>query len=374
MSFSLEIPSKTKIEEEVLEKTMPTPEVKQEISTMVQQQADAILHVDLNSFVERKEITDVIDTYGNDVMKQSKHKNDILEKDMASFSKIGGESGAVAKGLENLAIQMRDLDPSKVDFMKQGIAGKFFNPVRRYFEKYKSADTEISSIVESLEKGRKTLIHDNTTLEIEQASMRNITLSLNEKIDTAEKLEAYLSTKTGELRAINGDEEKIKFIEEEVILPLRQKILDFQQMKAVNQQGIVAMEIIRKNNKELIRSVERAENVTVSALRTAVIVAGALYNQRIVLEKVKMLNQATSDMITSTSKMLKDQGVFVQKQAIEANISVDSLKQAFNDTFSALDDISNYKQEALPLVKKTIEEFRTLTEDSRFTRFLEEPV
>ena len=53
MSFSLEIPSKTKIEEEVLEKTMPTPEVKQEISTMVQQQADAILHVDLNSFVER---------------------------------------------------------------------------------------------------------------------------------------------------------------------------------------------------------------------------------------------------------------------------------------------------------------------------------
>ena len=341
---------------------------------MVQQQADAILHVDLNSFVERKEITDVIDTYGNDVMKQSKHKNDILEKDMASFSKIGGESGAVAKGLENLAIQMRDLDPSKVDFMKQGIAGKFFNPVRRYFEKYKSADTEISSIVESLEKGRKTLIHDNTTLEIEQASMRNITLSLNEKIDTAEKLEAYLSTKTGELRAINGDEEKIKFIEEEVILPLRQKILDFQQMKAVNQQGIVAMEIIRKNNKELIRSVERAENVTVSALRTAVIVAGALYNQRIVLEKVKMLNQATSDMITSTSKMLKDQGVSVQKQAIEANISVDTLKQAFNDTFSALDDISSYKQEALPLVKKTIEEFRTLTEDSRFTRFLEESV
>ena len=49
------------------------------------------------------------------------------------------------------------------------------------------------------------------------------------------------------------------------------------------------MEIIRRNNLELIRSVERAKTVTVSALRVAVTVASALYHQKIVLEKVNLL-------------------------------------------------------------------------------------
>ena len=79
-------------------------------------------------------------------------------------------------------------------------------------------------------------------------------------------------------------------------------------MQAVNQQGYLSMEIVRRNNKELIRAVERAQNVTVSALRTAVTVASALYNQKIVLEKVQAVNKTTNDLIKSTSEMLKTQG------------------------------------------------------------------
>ncbi len=122
------------------------------------------------------------------------------------------------------------------------------------------------------------------------------------------------------------------------------------------------MDVIRSNNKELIRAVDRAETVTVSSLRTAVTVAGALYNQKIVLEKVQLLNESTNAMIQATSKMLKDQGVAIQKQATEANISVETLKVSFENTLSALDDISNYKQEALPKIAQTIEEFRKLAD------------
>jgi len=123
------------------------------------------------------------------------------------------------------------------------------------------------------------------------------------------------------------------------------------------------MEIIRKNNLELIRAVDRAETVTVSALRVAVTVAGALYNQKIVLEKVQMLNETTNQMISTTSKMLKEQGTAIQKQASEANISVDTLKEAFAETISALDDISTYKQNALPQMQQSIQDFRQLAEE-----------
>ena len=160
-----------------------------------------------------------------------------------------------------------------------------------------------------------------------------------------------------------SDPERIKFIEEEIIFPLRQRLIDFQQLLAVNQQGIIAMEVIRKNNLELIRAVDRSKTVTVSALRVAVTVAGALYNQKIVLEKVQMLNETTNNMITATSRMLKEQGVAIQKEAIEASISPDTLIQAFSDTLSALDDINAYKTKALPQMVQTIQEFRTIAEE-----------
>ena len=133
-------------------------------------------------------------------------------------------------------------------------------------------------------------------------------------------------------------------------------------MVVVNHQGIVAMEVIKRNNRELIRGVDRARTVTVTALRTAVMVASALYNQKIVLKKIDALNETTSNIIANTGRMLKDQGAEVQKQATSATVDPESLKQAFQDAISALEDISTFKQEALPKMHETVEQFRELAE------------
>lgn len=122
----------------------------------------------------------------------------------------------------------------------------------------------------------------------------------------------------------------------------------------------MAMEVVIRNNKELMRGVERAQTVTISALRTSVTVAGALYNQRIVLKKVEMLNDTTNDIIRSTSQMLKYQGAEIQKRSMETNISVEGMKTAFADVMVALDSISTYKQEALPRMRDTIDQFKEL--------------
>ena len=131
-------------------------------------------------------------------------------------------------------------------------------------------------------------------------------------------------------------------------------------MLVVNQQGIMAIEVVIRNNKELIRGVDRARNVTVTALKISVTVASALYNQKIVLKKIEPLNETTNNLISATSKMLKDQGAAIHKQSLETSISVDTLKQAFTDVLSALDSISTYKQEALPRMRETIHQFSEL--------------
>lgn len=363
MAFTLDIPKKEEIKKVVEQETKVDSETSLVISDASREKGDEILRADMDNFEDRKELTKAIEEFGADVVKKSSDRNTLMKTRIGDLSRAGGESGAVAKGLEELSRQMEDLDPSGIDFMKRGPLGKVFNPVRAYFNKYKAADSAIAEIVESLEKGARVLRDDNTTLELEQASMRELTKELNQKIALGEELDAYLTEQINRQKALNGDSEKVKFVEEEILFPLRQRMIDFHQMLAVNQNGIIAMEVIRKNNYELIRSVNRAQTVTIAALNVAVTVAGALYNQKIVLEKVKVLNQTTNRMIEATSRMLNTQGTEIQKQAMDSNIDVETLKNAFKETLEALDSINQYKQKALPQMKETIAEFRQLADE-----------
>lgn len=363
MGFTLELPKEEEIEKVVKEELQVPQEEKEAIDNTAINKAKDVMDADIDSFETRKEITDVINNFGTETLTKNRNRNELLEKRLMSYNRVGGEGSAVAKGLEDLTIQMKDLDPSGIDFAKSGKIGKIFNPVRRYFEKFNTADHEISAIIDSLDKGKKMLEDDNTTLEIEEASMREITKEMQKNMELGMQLDTYLTDAIDQAKRDGEDENKIKFVEDEVLFPLRQRVEDFQQILVVNQQGIIASEIIRKNNRELIRSVDRAKNVSVSALRTAVTIAGALYNQRIVLDKVNAVNKATNDMIESTSKMLREQGVEIQKQATEAALSPDVLQASFAEALGALDDINNYRQQALPMMKDTIDKFAALADE-----------
>lgn len=359
-NFSLDLPKVEDIKENLEKELKLSDEREIMISDVAREKADQILQVDAYDFSNRQQLIKAIESFGLDLMEQSEEKNAILGKRISELNRMGGESQAVANGLDKLSTEVAELNPSGIDFTKNGFLGIFFNPVKKYFKKYESADVVIGNIIDALEEGSTILKDDNTTLEIETTSMRNISKQLIEKRKLGQELDDYLTMQINNMRAQNGDNEKIKFIEEEILFPLRQRMIDFGQKLAVNQQGIIAMETTKRNNYELIRSVERAKFVTVSALRTAVIVAGSLYNQNLVMSKIKSVNGTTNDMIASTSKILKTQGVEIQKQAIETNIDMDTLKLAITDALEAFESINSYKQKALPQMKQTLAEFDTL--------------
>ena len=190
--------------------------------------------------------------------------------------------------------------------------------------------------------------------------MREVTNKLLADIELGKKMDESIEAQIQKAELEGVSEEKIAFVREEILFPLRQRIMDMQQMIVVNQQGIISLNVIRRNNKELIRGVKRAQNVTVSALRTGVMVASALYNQKIVMDKINVLNQTTENIIESTSHMLKEQGSEIQRQSAETMISPDVLKASFTEALQAIEDVSAYKQDALPKMKETIDVFSDL--------------
>lgn len=362
MTFSMEVVTPEKLKAVIEEEVKPEPAEVTQLKELAANNVNAILELDIESFEKRTAVLQSIDSFGMGTMKSSSEKNSLLQVSVGNLSKTGDEGGQVAKGLTELHLQLKDLDPSLIDFTKSGLLGKLFNPLRVYFAKYQKADSMISEIVVSLDKGKTVLKNDNTTLELEQQTLRELTKRLQKEIQLGVLMDTEIETQIEAAKQRNEDENKVRFITEEVLFPLRQRVMDLQQMQVVNQQGIMAMEVVIRNNKELIRGVDRARNVTISALKIAVTVASALYNQKIVLKKIELLNETTNNLISGTSKMLKQQGAEIHKQSLEASVSVDTLKQAFSDVLSALDSIRAYKQEALPRMRDTILQFRELAD------------
>ena len=362
MGFSMELVDAAEIKEQIAAEVQAEPAEKAKLRQQAENNALAIMDVNLDSLNDKRQILQSMESFGIDSMKKSSDKNALLKTTVGDLSKAGTEGGQISKSLADLHREIKTLDPSGIDFTKTGVMGKFFNPVRSYFEKYEKSENVIADIAQSLDKGKSTLKNDNTTLELEEQNLRELTKKIVKEAEMGMMMDDCISRKLEEARSQNLDADKIRFVEEEILFPLRQRIMDMQQMVVVNQQGIIAMEVVRRNNQELMRGVDRAKTVTISALRTGVIVAGALYNQRIVLQKINTLNQATNNIISSTSKMLKDQGSEIQRQSMETGVSVDTLKTAFEDVMTALDSISQYKQDALPVMRNTIEQFRELAD------------
>ena len=359
----MELPNIGKLAEEVEEQAKPLTEEEQALQAQAKSNALAIISIDTGSLEQRRQMLQPIESFGLDTIQRSTQKNMLLQVPLNNLSKSGDEGGAVSKSLLDLHREIKDLDPSLVDFAKKGRMGKVFNPVRNYFERYQRADAVIGDIIVSLDKGRTQLKNDNTTLELEQHSLRELTKRLTSEIAMGSYMDEELERLIEEAEAKGEDPEKVRFVREEVLFPLRQQLLDMQQMVAINQQGILAIEVVRRNNRELIRGVDRAKTVTVAALRIAVVVAAALYNQRVVLQKIQALNATTNDIIAGTSQLLLQQGTEVHKNAVETGVSVATLTQAYNDVIAALDEISKYKLEALPRMKQTVSQFRELASE-----------
>jgi uncharacterized protein YaaN involved in tellurite resistance len=105
--------------------------------------------------------------------------------------------------------------------------------------------------------------------------------------------------------------------------------------------------------------VDRATTTTIAALRTAVIVAQALVDQKLVLDQITALNTTTSNLIESTSAMLRQQSTTVNEQATTSTIDLQKLQNAFDNIYATMDEIDSFKLKALDNMSQTVDALTT---------------
>lgn len=289
-----------------------------------------------------------------DIRRAAESSNRLLQTPVKALQEGGLAQGSkVGQTLIDLRRTIEDLDPSAARGSKKVLGFlPFGDKITDYFRKYQSAQSHLNGILHALQNGQDELRKDNAALNLEKNNLWTTMGQLNQYVYIAERLDARLAATIAELEATNP--EKAKALREDVLFYVRQKHQDLLTQLAVSIQNYLAIDIVIKNNIELIKGVDRASTTTVSALRTAVIVAQALNNQKLVLDQITALNTTTSGLIERTSVLLRDNSVKIQEQAASSTIGLEQLQNAFANIYATMDAIDTFKVQALDTMAATI--------------------
>lgn len=264
-------------------------------------------------------------------------------------AKAGGGSGhavEVSRTLVDLRSKVEELAPSNQSFMTKLArmipGGK---QVQRYFRQYESNQEQLNEIMLQLERGQDMLRKDNAALGVERKGLWDAMGELKKLGALLSELDAAVVRKIDDLKAA-GDLQSAQALESDVLFAVRQRHADVQTQMAVSVQSYLSMDLIQDNNLKLVDGVERAKTTTMTALRTAVVVAQALENQRIVLDQIDAVNRTTNSMIDETSRMLRENTGRIQEQAVNSGVSLETLQRAYDNVFATIDQVESFRVNA----------------------------
>ncbi|UBV42930.1 toxic anion resistance protein [Deinococcus taeanensis] len=263
------------------------------------------------------------------------------------------EGSDILRGLTDLRRTVEELDPSRAPTPRR-LFGKLpgGKKVQNHLDRYQSAQSHLNGILEALYRGQDELRRDNATIETEKVHLWDTMQKLRQYAHVGKAVDEALTQRLQELQTT--DPEKARMVSEELLFAVRQRVTDLLTQLAVSIQGYLALDLVRRNNLELIKGVDRATTTTVSALKTALMVSQALGTQQAVLGQVTALNDTTGRMIGSTAQLLKQQSTEIQRQAGSATVDPQIIQAAFRDVYGALDAISAYRTQALDRFRETM--------------------
>jgi len=337
---------------------------KAQLEAKVESFIDELIATDAASPEFGKKVDALANLGATEIARAAAQSNRFLDRPTRALNKEAG----IGADLVQLRKIVEDLDPGKSGKLTGrkklfGLIPVGGNKLRSYFDSYKSAQTNINAILGALKSGKDELLKDNISIEDERAKLWDAMGKLEQMVHMSKVLDEKLEERATELDV--ADPAKAKAIRENALFYVRQRTQDLLTQLAVSVQGYLALDLVKKNNVELMKGVDRASTTTVSALRTAVTVAEAMTNQKLVLEQITQLNTTTAGIIDSTGELLKSNTAMIHEQAAASTIPVETLQRAFQNVYQTMDAIETFKMKSLEAMKTTVDTLSVEVEKSR---------
>ncbi|MFD9431609.1 toxic anion resistance protein [Streptomyces sp. NPDC060002] len=331
--------------------------VRTDMATKAAAYVEGLAELDARSPEFARKVGEITALGAGEMRTAAAQSNRMLERTIRSLPNQGGDAPSqVAGSLVELRRVVEDLDPRELPasrgrkFLSRLPGG---NKLRDHVAKYASAQGTLNRIVGSLRGGQDELRRDNAALQTERVRLWETMGKLQEYVVLTDALDAAVGQRIAGAEAT--DPERADSLRADVLFPVRQKHQDLLTQLAVCAQGYLAMDVVRRNNDELIKGVDRAATTTVSALRISVMLASALDHQQKVVEQVNALRGTTEDLIRGNAEMLATQSGEIQRIAADPAVGAETLRSAFQQIYRTLDAIDTYKVQATEAMAVTVE-------------------
>jgi uncharacterized protein YaaN involved in tellurite resistance len=349
------------------ERAMGLVPVGDEVRTKLEEKVEGyitdLVAQDVNSPEFGKRVDQLTNMGRKEIMEAAGQSNRFLDRPIRQMD----DGQGVGADLAQLRRTVEDLDPSKRGSLttKKKLFGliPWGNKLRDYFDSYQSAQGHISAVLGRLANGKDELVMDNAAIDVERQNLWKAMGKLEQMIHISKRLDERIEEKATELLA--SDPAKAKALRETALFYVRQRHQDLLTQMAVTVQGYLALDLVKKNNIELVKGVDRASTTTVGALRTAVTVAQAMTNQKLVLEQITALNTTTAGIIDGTGRMLRENTAVIHEQAAASTIPLETLSRAFQNIYDTMDAIDTFKLKALDSMKQTSDALEKEVEKSK---------
>lgn len=311
------------------------PEAQRKHAETAQSLLDDLLDTPLHSPEFRTALDDLTRLGEGTMQRAGDSVNRMLQRPAAALSGSGADPAArTGRTLGELRQIVTELDRERHDVTGGRRTLRFLprgGRLQRNFQKYETAQDQLNAITKALKGGQDELRQDNAAIQTERDALWEALGQLADVAVLAHHLGDGLEQRIAALRT-QGRSDDAATLESDALLSVRRRHQDLMTQMAVAMQGYLALDVVRRNNVELIKGVDRALDTTMAALRVAVITSQALGRQRIVLAQVDALNATTS----------------------EATMDLEKLQRAFDDVFHAMDEIDRYNAEATRSMRQTV--------------------
>jgi uncharacterized protein YaaN involved in tellurite resistance len=267
---------------------------------------------------------------------------------------VGIEDSSAFKSIQAMRGTLDELNPGKQgDLLSSNkILGliPFGTKLQAYFRKFQSAGDQLQTIMTQIYASRDDMQRDAAEIEQVKARLWDAMQKLRGAIYFAEQLDQRIAGRIESLKA--SDPLRAKALEQEVLFYARQNLLDMQTQMAVNVNGYLSLDVLKKTAREMVNGCNRVATTGMSALVIAQTVARATGNQIQVMEMLTGVSTTIGDLVTETSRQLGNHVEKTGEFASNPLIGIQKIQEMFDNTFKAMDAMDTFRAKAIDTMGK----------------------
>ncbi len=291
------------------------------------------------------------------------------------------DSGQVGEALTDLLGRVQELDAGGLDPNSKGFSiskmfGGFKAEARKFVNRYDKMSTSIEKIIDSLEKNKVQLIRDITMLDMMYVK----------NLEHLKQLDIYIMAGTLKLQELNTkvlpelreqaaktadamDAQKVKDAMD-LINRFEKKVHDLKLTRMISIQTAPQIRLIQSNDQMLVERIQSSILNTIPLWKNQIVISITLLRQQDALKLQSSVTDATNDLLTRNSQMLKNGSIQIAKENERGLVELETLKKVNADLVSTLEETIKIQSEGRSKRTLVESELKVMESDLK-TRLLE---